>query len=273
MTYAELQTESVRIGRTRLGWRGPASSFCRTDPADRGRAGVWRCGGLVPLNTRTARELAHCLRHADVGCSSRCAASSPRLRRGARIAPGAAGARHPPDARLPALRGRLARRRGRPRTICAGGSVSTTRGGARAGGSPADAATIFFTSGDRQPGVVRPPRALPRDRHYPLPCRLAPEDRTWGYLPFFFTGGLVAVALATLARGGAVICRRCSSRARPSSSSQRNAAPCSSCGHAGEALIGHRLPRDRARLRKASARHEVGGGVYRRITTRSGRSG
>jgi fatty-acyl-CoA synthase len=31
------------------------------------------------------------------------------------------------------------------------------------------------------------------------------DDRTWGYLPFFFTGGLVAVALATLARGGAVV--------------------------------------------------------------------
>jgi fatty-acyl-CoA synthase len=31
------------------------------------------------------------------------------------------------------------------------------------------------------------------------------DDRTWGYLPFFFTGGLVAVALATLSRGGAVV--------------------------------------------------------------------
>jgi fatty-acyl-CoA synthase len=34
---------------------------------------------------------------------------------------------------------------------------------------------------------------------------IAPEDRTWGYLPFFFTGGLVAVALATLSRGAAVV--------------------------------------------------------------------
>jgi acyl-CoA synthetase (AMP-forming)/AMP-acid ligase II len=31
------------------------------------------------------------------------------------------------------------------------------------------------------------------------------DDRTWGYLPFFFTGGLVAVGLATLTRGGAVV--------------------------------------------------------------------
>ena len=34
---------------------------------------------------------------------------------------------------------------------------------------------------------------------------IGPDDRTWGYLPFFFAGGLVAVALATLSRGGAVV--------------------------------------------------------------------
>jgi fatty-acyl-CoA synthase len=34
---------------------------------------------------------------------------------------------------------------------------------------------------------------------------ITPEDRTWGYLPFFFAGGLVAVALATLSAGGAVV--------------------------------------------------------------------
>ena len=34
---------------------------------------------------------------------------------------------------------------------------------------------------------------------------IEPDDRTWGYLPFFFTGGLVAVALATLSRGAAVV--------------------------------------------------------------------
>src|SRR5262249_4525009 len=34
---------------------------------------------------------------------------------------------------------------------------------------------------------------------------IAPEDRTWGYLPFFFAGGLVAVALTTLSRGAAVV--------------------------------------------------------------------
>ena len=34
---------------------------------------------------------------------------------------------------------------------------------------------------------------------------IEPDDRTWGYLPFFFAGGLVAVALATLSRGAAVV--------------------------------------------------------------------
>jgi fatty-acyl-CoA synthase len=34
---------------------------------------------------------------------------------------------------------------------------------------------------------------------------LEASDRTWGYLPFFFNAGLVAVALATLARGAAVV--------------------------------------------------------------------
>jgi fatty-acyl-CoA synthase len=34
---------------------------------------------------------------------------------------------------------------------------------------------------------------------------LTAEDRTYGYLPFFFNGGLVGVALATLSRGAAVV--------------------------------------------------------------------
>jgi fatty-acyl-CoA synthase len=74
--------------------------------------------------------------------------------------------------------------------------------------SSADPATVFFTSGTTADpkGVVHVHRAL---------CRAAddiatvlgvePEDRTWGYLPFFFTGGLVAVALGTLARGAGVV--------------------------------------------------------------------
>jgi long-subunit acyl-CoA synthetase (AMP-forming) len=73
------------------------------------------------------------------------------------------------------------------------------------GPDPDDAATIVFTSGSTASpkGVVHTHAAL---------CLAAegdatvlgidPDDRTWGYLPFFFAGGLVAVALATLSRGG-----------------------------------------------------------------------
>jgi fatty-acyl-CoA synthase len=72
----------------------------------------------------------------------------------------------------------------------------------------ADAAAVFFTSGTTAApkGVVHTHASMLRaadnvaDR-----LGLTPDDRTWGYLPFFFTGGLVAVALATLARGGAVL--------------------------------------------------------------------
>src|SRR5262249_15751860 len=71
-----------------------------------------------------------------------------------------------------------------------------------------DPATIFFTSGTTAApkGVVHTHASLLRaalnvaDR-----LGLTSDDRTWGYLPFFFTGGLVAVALATLSRGGAVL--------------------------------------------------------------------
>src|SRR5262249_31216552 len=76
------------------------------------------------------------------------------------------------------------------------------------GPSPDDPATILFTSGSTAApkGVVHTHDAL----------RLAAEgdaavlgvgcdDRTWGYLPFFFAGGLVAVGLATLWQGGAVV--------------------------------------------------------------------
>jgi fatty-acyl-CoA synthase len=74
--------------------------------------------------------------------------------------------------------------------------------------SPADLATLFFTSGTtaEPKGVVHTQRAIRRAADdVATVLGLTAEDRTWGYLPFFFTGGLVAVALATLARGGAVV--------------------------------------------------------------------
>jgi fatty-acyl-CoA synthase len=215
MTYAELARESVRIGRalaargvgkgTRVGLLAPnwpewiAIAF-----------GVWRCGGvLVPLNTlNRARELAHCLSHADVQLllAVRGFLRHDYVAALEEIAPGAATAPPPlHDARLPALR-----------------EVVWLDGGLVGDGGlddawpavlgrevvDADAATIFFTSGTtaEPKGVVHVHRALCRAADdIAAVLGIEAEDRTWGYLPFFFTGGLVAVALATLARGGGVI--------------------------------------------------------------------
>lgn len=74
--------------------------------------------------------------------------------------------------------------------------------------APADAATIFFTSGTTAApkGAVHTHASMLRAAHNVADrLGLTQSDRTWGYLPFFFTGGLVAVAMATLSRGGAII--------------------------------------------------------------------
>ena len=74
--------------------------------------------------------------------------------------------------------------------------------------SGADEAAVFFTSGTTAApkGVVHTHATMLRAAHNVADrLGLTPDDRTWGYLPFFFTGGLVAVALATLSRGGAVL--------------------------------------------------------------------
>ncbi len=73
---------------------------------------------------------------------------------------------------------------------------------------PTDPAAIFFTS-----GTTAAPKGVVHSHATMLQAAdnvadrlgLSADDRTWGYLPFFFTGGLVAVALATLSRGGAVL--------------------------------------------------------------------
>jgi len=74
--------------------------------------------------------------------------------------------------------------------------------------APADDATIFFTSGTTAApkGVVHTHATmLQAAENVADRLGLTADDRTWGYLPFFFTGGFVAVALATLSRGGAVL--------------------------------------------------------------------
>lgn len=74
--------------------------------------------------------------------------------------------------------------------------------------APDDPATIVFTSGStaEPKGAVHTQRALALAAVEDAGVLgVGPDDRTWGYLPFFFAGGLVAVALTTLSAGGAVV--------------------------------------------------------------------
>src|SRR5262245_51756398 len=180
--------------------------------------GVWRCGGvLVPLSTLARpRELAHCLRSADVTVllAVRRFLRHDYIAMVDEIAPDARRTPAPLfTAALPALR-QVVWLEDEPAD-----AVDTLAGPGRVLGSewptaltarvaPADPATVTFTSGttSEPKGAVHAHRAL---------CRCASDvgatlgldagDRTWGYLPFFFNAGLVAVALATLARGAAVV--------------------------------------------------------------------
>ena len=180
---------------------------------------VWRCGGLlVPLNTlHRPRELGYSLRHADVALliGVRSFLRHDYVAALEEVAPGAGTDRvlHPA---VPALRTVVwldPPPEGRPfdlRPLVAPGmSVPEAWPAALTDRiAPADAATVFFTSGTTADpkGVVHTHGALCRAADdIAAVLGLDADDRTWGYLPFFFTGGLVAVALATLARGGAVV--------------------------------------------------------------------
>jgi fatty-acyl-CoA synthase len=183
--------------------------------------GVWSCGGvLVALNTlHRPRELAHTLVHADVSLliAVRSFLRHDYVAAVEEIAPGARGAVPPlRDPRLPALREIVWLESPAPDApvdlgpLLAGAERAPADWPARLGArvSAVDPATIYFTSGTTAApkGVVHLHAAVCRAAHdIGAVLGIEPADRTWGYLPFFFTGGLFAVALATLARGGAVV--------------------------------------------------------------------
>ncbi len=179
---------------------------------------VWRLGAvLVPLNTLYRRnELAHALRLADVellladGSFLRnhyrtdLEELCPRL-----IDPAASTTG---DDRLPALRAALfsgdpalpPTRNWDTQVATAPASVAIRPVELDPG---ADAA-IFFTSGSTAApkGVVHTHASmLQAADNVGERLGLDRRDRTYGYLPLFFNGGLVGVALASLARGGAVL--------------------------------------------------------------------
>lgn len=160
---------------------------------------VWRRGGvLVPVSTLyRPRELHHALALADVEVLL---SARGFLRHDYATTLAEAGA-------VPTLR-----------DVCwidqPAGAHPVDLGALAADGGAADAAradddaTIVFTSGS----TAEPKGAVHRQRSLALAAvedaavlGVGPDDRTWGYLPFFFAGGLVAVALATLAAGGAVV--------------------------------------------------------------------
>jgi fatty-acyl-CoA synthase len=167
--------------------------------------GVWRCGGvLVPLNTLyRARELGHALAHADV---SLLIAARGFLRHDyaatlAELGIGSAG-----GADFPALRDVVLLEPAAPLDLNPLRDAMAGDPGMAPG--PDDDATVIFTSGSTAApkGVVHTHRALCLAAAADAAVLgIGPADRTWGYLPFFFAGGLVAVALATLSRGAAVV--------------------------------------------------------------------
>jgi acyl-CoA synthetase (AMP-forming)/AMP-acid ligase II len=174
--------------------------------------GVWRCGGvLVPLNTLyRPRELGHALSHAAI---SVLIAARGFLRHDYAAAlgelgilPGAGGASRVTATTFPALRDVVLLDPAAPLDLSPllGGRTSDPGAGPR----PDDPATILFTSGSTAAprGVIHTQAALRLAAEGDAAVLgLTPEDRTWGYLPFFFAGGLVTVALATLSGGGGVV--------------------------------------------------------------------
>jgi len=156
---------------------------------------VWRCGGvLVPLATvAPPRDLAATLARGDVAL----AVGVRRFRRyayeeGLAAAPAHVLLEEPPPGAALDLGPLLAAGAGDP-----GGPPD-----------PSAEATLCFTSGStaEPKGVVHTQAGLAlAARGDAAVLGVGPEDRTWGQLPFFFAGGLVAVLLATLSAGGAVV--------------------------------------------------------------------
>lgn len=230
--------------------------------------GVWRLGAiLVPINTLyRGAELAHALRHADVAVLITVGRflRHDYLRLLLEICPSLAD--HAPPLRseaLPCLRHVIGDDDDLPRGVLAwedflaAGDARSTPWSAAVLDSvdAADDAAIFFTSGSTAApkGVVHTHASMltgadnVADR-----LGLTEDDVTYGYLPLFFNGGLVGVALATLSRGGSVLLQEVFDAGETLQIFERHG--CTTLfawPHQAEALLQHpRFDRRRLRIRK-----------------------
>ncbi len=178
--------------------------------------GAWRLGAtLVPVNTlyRSA-ELRHALAHADIEViiSERTFLRHDYLAQIESLCPrlftDATPAVAPTDD-LPYLRVALFSGSRDVRPEHCWDDIVGSAGEDRDAPDPASGdAAIFFTSGSTAApkGVVHTHHSLLRSgQNVGERLGLNADDRTYGYLPLFFNGGLVAVGLATLMRGGAIL--------------------------------------------------------------------
>ncbi len=184
--------------------------------------GAWKLGAIVvPLNTLfRLPELEYALRHADVAVLIAAAGFlrhdyAAMLRE---LCPALAdrGALPLQAPRLPCLRRVIVAGEPRPagalpfeEWLAPGATVNREwLAAAQRQVASSDEAAIFFTSGSTAApkGVVHTHASM-RQAAANVADRLGitADDRTWAYLPFFFNGGLVGVALATLSRGAALL--------------------------------------------------------------------
>lgn len=222
-TYAELRDGSIAIARglaARGVGRGTRVGLLMPNRAEwlAVAFGVWRCGGvLVPLSTLARpRELGHFLASADISLLL-------SVRRFLRhdyesilddVAPGAGRSPRPLfHPAVPALRDVIWLEDEPTAAIATLAAPGADLGpewpdALSSRIAPADPATVTFTSGttSEPKGAVHSHRALSRcARDVGAILGVDASDRTWGYLPFFFNAGLVGVALATVARGAALV--------------------------------------------------------------------
>jgi fatty-acyl-CoA synthase len=219
---AEARQVSVSLAQLGVG-KGTRVGILMPNRPDwlRSAFAAWRLGAIVvPLNTLyRGPELSHALRHADVAVLI----MTSRFLRNDYLAMLVAGCpeialpwRPILSESMPALRHVVCDGEDIPPAAIAWEDFLASRPPPSPSWATAtldsveatDDAAIFFTSGSTAApkGVVHTHASMLQaadnvaDR-----LGLTADDRTYGYLPLFFNGGLTGVALATLSRGGAVL--------------------------------------------------------------------